>query len=81
MKKELSEEERSRLRAEFNALTATSKLDIEYDGEALKVVRVGMNHKEAWPIIDKIIRTGYHVVGVAGNSNNMNQGFVMLERD
>lgn len=82
MKKELSDEERQRLKAEFEALTHSAKLpDIEYDGQMFKVVRIGMNHKEAWPTIERIIKMGYHVVGVAGNSNNMNQGFVMLEHD
>jgi hypothetical protein len=80
--KNLSDEERDRLRKEFEAMTTSSKTyEIEYNGRDLKVVRVGMNHKEAWPIIESIIKSGYHIAGITGNGTGMNQGFVLLERN
>lgn len=81
MKKDLSPAELDKLRADFAAITNDVRLPIEYDGDALKVVRIGMNHKEAWPTIEQIIKLGYHIAGVTGNNTGMNQGFVLLERD
>jgi hypothetical protein len=69
--KDLTDEERDRLRKEFETLSASSKTyDIEYNGKDLKVVRVGMNHKEAWPIIEATIKSGYHIAGITGNETS-----------
>lgn len=60
----------------------TMEKSLEHDGEHLKVVRVGpSSHKEDWKDIERLISQGWHVVGVVGNANTMNLGFVLLEKN